>query len=160
IRENRLNEVFGGTIKDIGIICQGGMYNAALRALQQLGLADVFGESAVSIYALNVTYPLVPEEVAEVCAGKRAGLVSAEGQPAYTEDALTAIVRRADIPTKLHGKDCLPMAGEYTGEVVLSGVAKWIDVAGESLGAEAVEAARLLAARLVAVRNRAAGLLG
>jgi indolepyruvate ferredoxin oxidoreductase alpha subunit len=160
IRENGLNEVFGGTIRDIGIICQGGMYNAAVRALQQLGLADVFGESAVSIYALNVTYPLVPEEVAAFCADKRAVLVIEEGQPAYIEDALHAILRRADIPTKVHGKDCLPMAGEYTGEVVLAGVAKWVDIAGESLGTEAVEAARLLAARLVAIRNRAAELLG
>jgi indolepyruvate ferredoxin oxidoreductase alpha subunit len=52
------------------------------------------------------------------------------------------------------------MAGEYTGEVVLAGVAKWVDVAGESLGTEAVEAARLTGARLVAVKNRAGELLG
>jgi indolepyruvate ferredoxin oxidoreductase alpha subunit len=160
IRENGLNEVFGGTIKDLGIVCQGGMYNAAARALQQLGLADVFGESAVSIYALNVTYPLVPEEVATFCADKRSVLVIEEGQPAYLEDALHAILRRANLQTEVHGKDCLPMAGEYTGEVVLAGVAKWVDVAGESLGTEAVEAARLTGARLVAVKNRAAELLG
>src|SRR5499427_2950066 len=160
IRENRLNEVFGGTIKDIGIVCQGGMYNVAARALQQLGLADVFGESAVSIYALNVTYPLVPEEVAEFCADKRAVLVIEEGQPAYIEDALHAILRRANLQTTVYGKDCLPMAGEYTGEVVLAGVAKWVDIAGESLGVEAVDAARLMSARLTAVRNRAAELLG
>jgi indolepyruvate ferredoxin oxidoreductase alpha subunit len=160
IRENTLNEVFDGTIKDIGIICQGGMYNVAVRSLQQLGLADVFGESAVAIYALNVTYPLVPEEVAAFCADKRAVLVIEEGQPAYIEDALHAILRRADLQTRLHGKDCLPMAGEYTGEVVLAGVAKWVDIAGESLGAEAVEAARLTSARLTAVKNRAAELLG
>ncbi len=160
IRENGLNEVFGGTIKDLGIVCQGGMYNAASRALQQLGLADVFGESAVSIYALNVTYPLVPEEVAAFCADKRSVLVIEEGQPAYLEDALHTILRRANLQTEVHGKDCLPMAGEYTGEVVLAGVAKWVDVAGESLGTEAVEAARLTGARLVAVKNRAAELLG
>src|SRR5882672_365313 len=160
IRENRLNDVFAGTIKDIGIVCQGGMYNVALRALQQLGLADVFGESAVAIYALNVTYPLIPEEVAAFCADKRAVLVVEEGQPAYIEDALHAILRRADLQTRVHGKDCLPMAGEYTGEVVLAGVAKWVDIAGESLGTEAVEAARLMSARLTAVRNRAAELLG
>jgi indolepyruvate ferredoxin oxidoreductase alpha subunit len=160
IRENGLNEVFGGTIRDLGIVCQGGMYNAAARALQQLGLADVFGESAVSIYALNVTYPLIPEEVAAFCADKRSVLVIEEGQPAYLEDALHAILRRANLHTELHGKDCLPMAGEYTGEVVLAGVAKWVDIAGESLGTEAVEAARLTGARLVAVKNRAAELLG
>jgi indolepyruvate ferredoxin oxidoreductase alpha subunit len=160
IRDNRLNEVFGGTIRDLGIICQGGMYNVAVRALQQLGLADVFGESAISIYALNVTYPLVPEEVAAFCTDKRAVLVIEEGQPAYIEDALHAILRRAELQTRVVGKDCLPMAGEYTGEVVLTGVAKWIEAFGQSLGAEAIDAARRMIDRLGAVKNRAADQLG
>jgi len=160
IRENRLNEVFEGTIEDVGIICQGGMYNVAVRALQQLGLADIFGESAVAIYALNVTYPLVPEEVAAFCKGKRSVLVIEEGQPAYIEDALHAILRRADLQTALHGKNCLPMAGEYTGEVVLEGVAKWIEAFGQSIGAEAVGAARDMIEGLAAVKKRAAERLG
>jgi indolepyruvate ferredoxin oxidoreductase, alpha subunit len=160
IRENRLNEVFEGTIEDVGIICQGGMYNVAVRALQQLGLADIFGESAVAIYALNVTYPLVPEEVAAFCKGKRSVLVIEEGQPAYIEDALHAILRRADLQTALHGKNCLPMAGEYTGEVVLEGVAKWIEAFGQSIGAEAVGAARDMIEGLAAVKKRAADRLG
>jgi indolepyruvate ferredoxin oxidoreductase alpha subunit len=168
IRENRLNEVFDGTIEDLGIVCQGGMYNVAARALQQLGLADVFGESAISIYALNVTYPLVPEEVTAFCAGKRAVLVIEEGQPAYIEDALHAILRRAaEQPglremsqTKLYGKDCLPMAGEYTGEVVLTGVAKWVEAVGQSIGEEAMEAARRMIGRVDAGKKRAAELLG
>jgi indolepyruvate ferredoxin oxidoreductase alpha subunit len=160
IRDNRLNEVFDGRIGELGIVCQGGMYNVAVRALQQLGLADVFGESAISIYALNVTYPLVPEEVAAFCAGKRAVLMIEEGQPAYIEDALHAILRRADLQTKVHGKDFLPMAGEYTGEVVLTGVARWIEAFGQSLGAEAIDAARRMIARLDAIKNRAADQLG
>src|SRR4249920_399355 len=47
IRENRLNEVFEGEMTDLGIICQGGMYNVAVRTLQQLGLADTFGSSKI-----------------------------------------------------------------------------------------------------------------
>ena len=133
IIENRLNEVFEGPIAELGIICQGGMYNAAIRALQQLGLADAFGESKIPIYALNVTYPLIPEEITRFCAGKRAVLMVEEGQPAYIEDALHAILRRADLQTRVHGKDFLLMAGEYTGEVVLAGVAKWIEAAAAHL---------------------------
>src|SRR5947208_648401 len=91
IRENGLNEVFEGPIGELGIICQGGMYNVAVRTLQQLGLADTFGISKIPIYVLNVTYPLVPEEVSAFCAGKRAVLMVEEGQPAYLEDALHAI---------------------------------------------------------------------
>ena len=40
IREHALNEVFEGSRPDVGIICQGGLFNATLRALQLLGLAD------------------------------------------------------------------------------------------------------------------------
>ena len=32
-------------MSDIGILCQGGMYNAVIRALQTLGLADAFGNT-------------------------------------------------------------------------------------------------------------------
>jgi indolepyruvate ferredoxin oxidoreductase alpha subunit len=127
IRENRLNETFAGRYDDVGIILQGGMYNTVVRALQQLGLADAFGETQVPLYVMNVTYPMVPEEVAEFCAGKRAVLVVEEGQPAYIEQAVNAMLRKADLNTTVVGKDVLPMAGEYTGEVVLTGVAKFIE---------------------------------
>src|SRR6266568_5178010 len=162
IRENKLNEVFDGRIDKIGIITQGGMYNAAVRALQQLGLADVFGNSQVPIYALNVTYPLVPEEVNAFCAGKHAVLMVEEGQPAYLEDALHAILRKADLQTKVHGKDVLPMAGEYTGEVVLSGVAKWLEAVAPHIEKPGVDPAAVRQAfeRLTAPKKRAAELLG
>src|ERR671937_2870827 len=71
IREHRLNEVFPGEMSDIGIICQGGLYNAVIRALQTLGLADAFGTAKVPLYCMNVTYPMVPEELSAFCAGKR-----------------------------------------------------------------------------------------
>jgi indolepyruvate ferredoxin oxidoreductase alpha subunit len=166
IRENRLNEVFEGSIDELGIICQGGMYNATVRTLQQLGLADTFGDSKIPIYVLNVTYPLIPEEVSAFCAGKRAVLMVEEGQPAYLEDALRAILHRAaEQPslreisqTKVHGKDFLPMAGEYTGEVVLGGMAKWI----EAMPQREIDRAVMQHAveSLAAVKRRAAELLG
>src|SRR5204862_7348950 len=93
IRENRLNEVFEGEIGELGVVCQGGMYNGAVRALQQLGVADTFGNSRVPIYVLNVTYPLIPEEVGAFCSGKFAVLVIEEGEPAYLADALHAVPR-------------------------------------------------------------------
>ena len=66
---------------DVGIIVQGGMYNSVMRALQQLGLADVYGETSVPIYVLNVTYPLIDDEVAEFCASKKAD-ADGRGRPA------------------------------------------------------------------------------
>ena len=148
IREHKLNEFFPGERADIGIVCQGGMYNATIRALQQLGLADAFGASRVPMYCMNVAYPMVPEEIVQFCAGKRAVLVIEEGQPAYLEEAILATLRRHEVDAvKVHGKDFLPMAGEYTGEVVLTGVAKFVD-AGPALAA------------IVAAKKKAAELFG
>ena len=127
IREKKLNEVFAGDMANLGIICQGGLYNAVIRALQMLGLADAFGNARVPIYCLNVTYPLVPEEVTDFCRGKDAVLMVEEGQPAFLEDAVLALLRRAGLnDVSLRGKDVLPLAGEYTGEVVLTGIARFL----------------------------------
>ena len=57
----------------------GGLTNGLLRALARLDLADLYGASRIPIYVLNVAYPLVPDEVTEFCAGKRAVLVVEEG---------------------------------------------------------------------------------
>ena len=95
IRKNRLNEVFGGDCDDVGIICQGGLYNSVIRALQQLGLADPFGAARIPIYCMNVTYPMVPDEVVAFCAGKRSVAIVEEGFPEYLEQALNATLRKA-----------------------------------------------------------------
>jgi indolepyruvate ferredoxin oxidoreductase, alpha subunit len=160
VRDNQLNEIFPGERDTVGIVCQGGMYNATVRALQLLGLADAFGAAQVPICALNVTYPLVPEELAGFCAGKAAVLVVEEGQPAYLEDALHAILRRADLQTRVHGKDCLPMAGEYTGEVVLTGMAKWLEKVAAAVPGLDTGAVRRAYEALTAPKKRAAELLG
>ena len=55
IRRHQLNEVFEGKQKQIGIILQGGMYNAVMRSLQRLGLANSFGNTEIPLYVLNVT---------------------------------------------------------------------------------------------------------
>ncbi|HVL37731.1 MAG TPA: indolepyruvate ferredoxin oxidoreductase subunit alpha, partial [Burkholderiales bacterium] len=148
IRERGLNELFPGSREDIGILCQGGLYNAVVRALQTLGLADAFGRSQVPIYCLNVTYPLVPEDIIAFCRGKREVLVVEEGQPAYIEEAVLAALRREEVNgVKVRGKDVLPMAGEYTGEVVLGGLARFL------ARAEAVQP-------IAELKARAAELLG
>ena len=126
IQERGLNETFAGDARDFGIILQGGMYNTTVRSLELLGLSDAFGESQVPLYVLNVTYPLVDEEIKHFCAGKRAVLVIEEGQPDFIEQNLHAILRRAEIPTKIHGKDVLPMAGEYTAGTVIKGIVKFL----------------------------------
>jgi len=126
VEEHRLNEFFEGDANDIGIVLQGGLYNTTIRALMLNHLADAFGDSKIPLYVMNVTYPLVDKEFIRFCAGKKAILIVEEGQPDYIEQAVNTILRRADIQTKIHGKDMLPMAGEYTGGVVREGIRKFI----------------------------------
>jgi indolepyruvate ferredoxin oxidoreductase, alpha subunit len=132
IRKHKLNETFAGDRADLGILCQGGLYNAVIRALQLLGLADAFGTARVPIYCMNVAYPMVPDEIVAFCSGKKRVLVVEEGQPAFIEDAVRAELQRHDVrEVKVLGKGLLPQAGEYTGEVVLSGVAAFLDRSSE-----------------------------
>jgi indolepyruvate ferredoxin oxidoreductase, alpha subunit len=125
IQDHALNEMFAGDVDDVGIVMQGGMYNTALRALELLDLADAYGNSRVPLYVLNVTYPLVDAEFVKFCAGKKAILIVEEGQPEFIEQAVNTILRRADVQTKIHGKDMLPKGGEYTGAVMRDGFARF-----------------------------------
>ncbi len=127
IQEQQVNEFFSEQAQNFGIVMQGGLYNGVMRALQLLGLADPFGQSQVPLYVLNITYPLVDDEFKTFCAGKLGLLVVEEGQPDYIEQNIHAILRKADVPTRLHGKDVFPMGGEYTGAVLLQGVRQFIE---------------------------------
>nr|WP_222622414.1 indolepyruvate ferredoxin oxidoreductase subunit alpha [Ramlibacter albus] len=152
IVDNGLNELVPGQRGDVGIIVQGGICNALIRSLQQLGLADAFGEPEIPLLVLNVTYPLVPEQVADFCVGKSKVLVVEEGQPEYIEQEIATLLRRRDIQTKLHGKDMLPSGGEYTVEVITKGLAAFLPeaAAGDAwlaeLAARRQQAAALLSA--------------
>jgi indolepyruvate ferredoxin oxidoreductase alpha subunit len=133
IEEHGLNEFVAEDAQDFGIILQGGMYNTTIRSLELLGLSDAFGDSAVPLSILNVTYPLVDAEITRFCAGKRAVLMIEEGQPDFLEQNLNVILRRADLQTKVHGKDMLPMAGEYTPAAVIRGILKFVGTYGPRL---------------------------
>ena len=126
ILENQLNEVFSGDISSHGIIVQGGLFNTLMRRLSNLHLADAFGNSRIPILVLNVTHPLVPEQIQEFCLTKESVLVMEEGNPEFIEQQIGQILRRADIQTRLHGKDILPQAGEYSAEVVTKGLVEFL----------------------------------
>ena len=127
IEANGLNEWMDGDLSQLGIVVQGGLYNTLIRALQQFGLADAFGHSRIPLLVLNVTYPLVPDQLARFCEGRRGVLLLEEGQPAYIEQELAAHLRRVGIETPLHGKDWLPNGGEYTVEVLAQGLVNYLE---------------------------------
>ena len=49
-----------------------------------------------------------------------------EGQPDYIEQNVNSILKRNDVATRVHGKDCLSMAGEYTCERMEEGLRKFL----------------------------------
>ncbi|MGE0565929.1 MAG: thiamine pyrophosphate-dependent enzyme [Pseudolabrys sp.] len=158
IRDHRLNDVIDGDANDVGIVVMGGLTNSVLRALERLDLADVFGAPRIPMLVLNVVYPLVPEQIREFCAGKRAVLIVEEGFPDYIEQAFNVELRRADLQTRVIGKDVLPRAGEYTSDVLLKGIAAFLKGAapkGIDAGAAAAKADAV-----VAQKAKAAAALG
>ena len=122
IQERGMNEFFAEDAADIGIIVQGGLYNTLNRALELLGCSDAYGNTKIPLYCMNVTYPIIPDEILRFCEGKRAVLLLEEGQPDYIEQSLNAVLRRGGSDIALHGKDLLPVAGEYTPTAVTRGV--------------------------------------
>lgn len=140
IRDRHLNEIFGPAEAPVGIVLQGGMYNGVIRALQHLGLADIYGNSQIPLYVLNVTYPLVADEFLDFCKGKGSVLVVEEGQPEFIENQLSAFLYRARADIHLHGKDVLPMTGEYTGAVMRDGIAAFLKQAAPDLLSDALRA--------------------
>ncbi|MDM0112631.1 indolepyruvate ferredoxin oxidoreductase subunit alpha [Variovorax sp. J22R133] len=127
IEERKLNEFFNDGADDIGVIVQGGSYNTMMRALERLGLADVYGNSKVPLYVMNVAYPVIDSEVLRFCEGKRAVLLVEEGQPNFIEQNIATILRQAGVSAALHGKDMLPVAGEYTAAVLLKGAREFFE---------------------------------
>jgi indolepyruvate ferredoxin oxidoreductase alpha subunit len=125
IASQGMNEL-AGEEGDVGIILQGGLYNGVLRSLELLGYADAFGASALPLYILNVTYPLMPDEIVAFCRGKRAVLVIEEGQPEFIEQSLCRILHQREVDTRIIGKEVLPMAGEYTGDVLKKGLGEFL----------------------------------
>jgi indolepyruvate ferredoxin oxidoreductase alpha subunit len=111
----------------VGLIVQGGLFNTLMRALQLLGLADIYGRTRLPIYCLNVTYPLIDDELKAFCSGKSAVLLVEEGQPEFIEQSLNTTLRQADLNTRVVGKEILPRAGEYSGDVLKRGLRAFLE---------------------------------
>ncbi|RYY88958.1 MAG: indolepyruvate ferredoxin oxidoreductase subunit alpha, partial [Comamonadaceae bacterium] len=152
IEQAGLNEETVGDLSDVALIVQGGLYNAVIRALQQSGLADAQGNSRIPMLVLNVVHPLVPAQIERIAAGRRAVLVIEEGQPEFIEKEVATLLHRAGAATPVHGKDLLSMAGEYTVEVLVDGLARLVE---RHVPAAAVQPARAFLDGLAQLRTQA-----
>lgn len=126
IKENKMNEFFSADKKNVGLILQGGCYNNVVRALEKLGVSDIFGQSDIPLYVLNVTYPLIDDELEQFCQDKNAVLVIEQGQPNFIEQNIASIFNHQKITTKLHGKNHLPLAGEYDARTLVKGISSFL----------------------------------
>ncbi len=124
--ERKLNEVIPGEDTELGIILQGGLTPTALRALELLGQADVFGGSRVPLLVLNVIHPLVPEQLLDFLEGKRRVLVLEEGMPNFLEQELKALAYDRGLSVRIEGKDTVAAQGEYVPELVLAALARFL----------------------------------
>jgi indolepyruvate ferredoxin oxidoreductase alpha subunit len=152
IQERALNEFFADGADDVGIVVQGGMYNTVARALERLGLADVYGRTRVPLYVMNVAYPVVEPEVLRFAEGKRALLVVEEGQPNFVEQTIATMLRTAGSTAALHGKDLLPMAGEYTATVVLEGLRGFLGRTGRAPASARTTTSPAASAKVIPLR--------
>lgn len=112
ITENGLNEFFAEDAAYVGIIVQGGLYNTLNRSMELLGCSDAFGDTDVPLYVMNVTYPVIDEEVIRFCRGKKAVLLVEEGQPDYIEQNLNAVHSSTGTPPSWSapGRRCCTMS--------------------------------------------------
>ncbi len=158
IVEHGLNEQITGLRPSrLGVIFQGGLYNTVMRQLQEMGLAGADGQPDIDMLCLNVTYPLVPHEIVEFARDKDRVLIIEEGNPAYMEQQILRLVVDAGLSTKVDGKNYLPEAGEYTGEVLAAGMGRYFsDHGGNVLDLDAV---RRRLDHLAGVRARAQALV-
>ena len=68
-----MNEVVEGRFDEIGIIVAGGLYNTLNRAMEHVGCSDVFGNTSLPMYIMNVAYPVVDAEVIRFCQRQEGG---------------------------------------------------------------------------------------
>ncbi len=126
ILEKGINERFGNKAGSIGIVLAGGTYNTVIRALNRIGLADIYGDTDIDMLVLNCVYPLVESQILDFCEGKDAVLIVEEGQPNYIEQQIAHMLYKAGKTVKLEGKGMLPMGGEYTGQVMVDGLGAFL----------------------------------
>jgi len=126
ILERKLNEFIEGTETNIGIITHGMIYNSLMRCLYNLGEANLYGETRIPLLNLNVTNPLVPEEIILFLRDKKAVLIVEEGMPNLIEEQIRSIAQRSKLGLDIFGKDILPQAGEYTPDHIAKGVGTFL----------------------------------
>ena len=102
----------------LGVIASGLSYSYAQEAIEWLGLED-----KISVLKIGTPHPLPKELVVKLLSSVPEALVVEELEP-FVELHVKAIAQEANIPTKIHGKDLLPVMGELSTSKVTEAIAK------------------------------------
>jgi indolepyruvate ferredoxin oxidoreductase, alpha subunit len=122
IVEHGLNELFDGDLTATSASsCRAGCSTALMRALRALGLADVFGECAVPCWCLNVTYPLVPDQIAPSAPASARCWSSRRASARIHRAHGRRPILRGRSPDRAARQGRAAEAGEYTAEVLGAG---------------------------------------
>jgi indolepyruvate ferredoxin oxidoreductase alpha subunit len=102
----------------LGVIACGISYGYALEAIKWMELED-----KVSILKIGTPYPL-PEKLTQQFLKSVPEAVVVEELEPFVEDGVKVIAKDADITTKIHGKDVVPLIGELSTRIVAEALSK------------------------------------
>ena len=100
----------------IGIIVSGVSLNYVLEALEELNLK-------IPVLKISMTYPLPEKSIAKFISKLKEVLVVEELEP-ILEEEVKKIAKDSNPKLEIHGKDLLPIVGEYKPEIMLQAIAK------------------------------------
>lgn len=132
IRNSDINEYFPGENTKTGIITHGTVFNSLMRALVCLGEADIQGRTNIPVFNLNVTYPMVPDQLVEFMQDKDSVLIVEEGMPNLIEEQIRSVAQRAKLHTDIFGKDVLSPESEYSPERIVPGLTDFLTSSSSS----------------------------
>lgn len=148
IKEHQMNRIYKGEKSSkIGIITHGGIFNYVMTTLHDLGLVSLTGKTAMDMLVLNVTFPLVPDEVLEFVKDKEKILIIEQSTPNFIEREIKQLLFDTGNKVKIFGKssnkyskgyipesDILvpemllaPLAEFFLNETQMNGSAKFIE---------------------------------
>ena len=130
IREHKLNEIIAGDLDDIGIIVMGGLDQLACCARSSAWASPTCSAPrACRCWCSTSSIRWCRRKSANSAPANAPCWWSRKAHPDYIEQAVNVELRRADIQTKVLGKGPLPQAGEYTSDVLLEGLAAFLQAA-------------------------------
>ena len=137
-RANGLNRtIFGAiTATTLGIITAGKSVGDTLAALRLLGLTEADCKAqGVSVYQCGMIWPLEPVGISEFCANARHNttnvLVVEELRPTIEAQLKEVLYAQAKRPA-VHGKNVLPVAGEYNPLLIATAIVPLLPAALQS----------------------------